>query len=171
MNCSKADLAHILALQGGQLLRQVVGVHIPVAGDQQAAAVILHQRQIPAPFVLHPHGVEIFRLGAHYQHHLGAVQGGENIRLILLAQLVFQCDTAEKYLIALIGELIIYFLGQGGILGPAAEIIRFFIADKHIIRLFLGGNGQDALLDFRNAMGFLLIQSAGSRVRGVFQRG
>ena len=69
----EADFAHVLALQHRQFFRQVVRIHIPIARNQQPLVVVLHQRQIAAPLVFHPHGVKVLRTAADNDHHLRAV--------------------------------------------------------------------------------------------------
>ena len=69
----EADFAHVLTLQHRQFFRQVVRIHIPIARNQQPLVVVLHQRQIAAPLVFHPHGVEVLRTAADDDHHLRAV--------------------------------------------------------------------------------------------------
>ena len=69
----EADFAHVLTLQHRQFFRQVVRIHIPIARNQQPLVVVLHQRQIAAPLVFHPHGVKVLRLAADNDHHLRAV--------------------------------------------------------------------------------------------------
>ena len=161
----KADLPHVIGLQYTQLLRQVIGVHIPVAGEQQLGAVLLHQRQEAAPLVLHPHGIEILRLGAHCHHDFSAVQCREDIRLILGAHLVLQRDAGEKHPVAGVRQLIVDVLSQQGVLCPLAVLVRLFIADKDIKGLLILGGGQDALLHLRNLGGILLVLPPGHAVR------
>ena len=69
----EADFAHVLTLQHRQFFRQVVRIHIPIARNQQPLVVMLHQRQIAAPLVFHPHGVKVLRTAADNDHHLRAV--------------------------------------------------------------------------------------------------
>ena len=69
----EADFAHVLTLQHRQFFRQVVRIHIPIARNQQPLVVVLHQRQIAAPLVFHPHGVKVLRTAADNDHHLRAV--------------------------------------------------------------------------------------------------
>ena len=67
----KAELRHILRLQMRKFLRQVVGIHIPVGGDQYLfAAGMLHKCEIAAPLVLYPHSVEMLRLRTEHDHDL-----------------------------------------------------------------------------------------------------
>ena len=69
----EADFAHVLTLQHRQFFRQVVRIHIPIARNQLPLVVVLHQRQIAAPLVFHPHGVKVLRTAADNDHHLRAV--------------------------------------------------------------------------------------------------
>ena len=43
---NKPDFRHILRLQMGKLFGQIIGIHITVAWNEQAAAVCFHQFQI-----------------------------------------------------------------------------------------------------------------------------
>ena len=65
----EANPAHIVAHQNGQLLRQVVSVHVPVAGDEELALILAHHGKETAPLVFHPNGVEILRACADNDHH------------------------------------------------------------------------------------------------------
>ena len=165
----KADLAHVLALQIAQLFRKIIGIHIPVAGNQQPLPVGFHQRQIPAPFVLHPDCAEVFRLCTDHQHDLRAVQRREDIGFVLPAQLILQGDPGEEHLIACVDQLIIDLLGQRAVLRPAAAFIRLLVADEDVIRFFLRGNRQDPFLDLRDPFRFLLVQIPGIGIRGIAQ--
>ena len=133
----EADLAHVLTLQHAEFFRHIIRVHVAVAGDEQAAAVGAHERQIPAPLVFDPDGVQIFRLRADHDHDLRRVQGGEDIRLVFLTEFVFQRDAREEDLIASVGELIVNILRKCGILCPFAVLVRFLVADEHVKRRFL----------------------------------
>ena len=166
----EAQLAHVLGLQVTEFLRQVVGIHVPVGRDEGLVRPGADQRKEAAPLVLHPHGVEVLRLGAQHHHDLCAVQRGEDVRLVLLAQLVLQGDAAEEYLEALPGQLVVQVVGQHAVGGALTLGVRLLVADEHIEGLFLPGDGQDALLDAVDHPGLFLIDGPLHAV-GVLQGG
>ena len=143
---NKTDLAHILTLQHAELFGHVIRVHVAVARDEQAAAISAHERQIPAPLVFHPDRVQIFRLRADHDHHFCRMQSGENIRLVLLPELILQRDARKEDLIARVGELIVNILRQRGILRAFAVLVGFLVADEHVERRFLLRDRQNVLL-------------------------
>ena len=75
---------------------QVIGVHITISGNEHFLCTVFDECQIPAPFVLDPHGVEILRLCAEYDHHFCTVECGKDIGFISRAELVFQCNTGKE---------------------------------------------------------------------------
>ena len=164
------DLSHVLALEHGKFLRDVVGVHVPVAGDEEFRGVLLHDREEAAPFVLHPDGLEVFLLRADHEHDFRGVERGEDVGFILLAELVLERDTGEEDLQALIRELVVDVLGEGGVLRARAAVGRFLVADEDVVGLFLRGNAEDVLLDLGDAGRLLLINGAfggGGEIQGV----
>ena len=167
----KADLAHVLALQAAQLVRQVIGIHIPVAGDQQPLAVVRHQNQIAAPLVLHPHRIEILRLRANDHHHPGRLQGSEDVGLVFLPQFVLQCDAAEEHLVTLLCQAIVNLLRPLAVMGALAARVGLLVADEHVVWLFVLRDSEDAFLDLRDPGGLFLIQAAAFGVRRVLHRG
>ena len=144
----EAQLGHILRLQMGKLLRKVVGVHIAVGGDQHFLRTTPDQRQIAAPLVFHPNGVEVLRLRTQHHHDLGAVQCGEYVRLVGGTQLVLQRDAGEEHLEALLCQLVVEIGSQHAVRCPTAIGICLLVADEYIKRFFLLGNLQNALLNF-----------------------
>ncbi len=66
----EAELGHVLRHQMRKLLRQIVGVHIAICGDERFLRAVLNKREIAAPFVFDPYGVEVFRLRAENDHDL-----------------------------------------------------------------------------------------------------
>ena len=144
----KAEFRHILRLQMREFLRQIVGIHITVGGDQHLFRAATDQRQITAPLVFYPHGVEVFRLRAQHHHDLGTVQRGKYVRLVGDTQLVLQCDAGEEHLEALLCQLVVEIGSQYTIRCAAAVGVRLLIADEHVERLFFLGNLQNALLNF-----------------------
>ena len=166
----EADFAHILALQVGKLLRQIIRIHAAIAGNQQTLAVIFHQREIAAPFVLDPDGVEIFRLAADDHHHLRRVERRKNIRLVLLTELILQRDAAEKHLVALFSQTIIDLLRPLGIAGALTVFVRLLVADEDVIGLFVRGNRENVLLNISDLRRLFFIQTAALRVRSILQR-
>ena len=144
----KAQLGHVLRLQMGKLLRQIVGIHIAVGGDQHLFRATADQGQITAPLVFHPNGVEVLRLRTQHHHDLGAVQRGEYVRLVGDAQLVLQRDAGEEHLEALLRQLVIQVGGQYAVRCSSAVCIRLLVADEYIKRFFLLGNLQNALMNF-----------------------
>ena len=132
----------------GKLLRQVVGVHVAVGGDQHLLRTTPNQRQITAPLIFHPHGVEVLRLRAQYHHDLGAVQCGEYVWLISRAQLVLQRDAGEEHLEALLCQLVVEIGSQHAVRCTASMGVRLLVTYEHVERLFFLGNLQNALLNF-----------------------
>ena len=161
----KPNLAHIVALQHGQGFRQVVGVHVAVAGQQQLAAVLFHHGKKTTPLVLDPDRVEIFRFGADHDHDFGRVQRCKNVRLVLGADLILQRNARKEYTPTLVCQLIVDFLRKGAVLGAAAVLVAFFVADEHIKWLFILAGGKDAVLDFGDFSGVLLILALCDAVR------
>ena len=133
----ESDLAHIVGLQHAQLLRQVIGIHVPIAGQKELAAVLLHQRQETAPFVLDPDGVKMRRLRTHRDHDLCGMEGGKDIRLILRTRLVLQSDPGEEHPPSLFGQPIIDILRQDAVPCALAVFVGLLIADKHIEGFFV----------------------------------
>ena len=89
----EAELTHILRLQVGEFLRQVVGIHIAIGRDQNLfSAALFYQGQIPAPLILHPDCIEILRLGSERDHHFRGIKRRKDIRLIGNAKLILQRD-------------------------------------------------------------------------------
>ena len=68
---NEADLGHVVGLQNGKRFGEIIGVHVPIAGEQQPVPILLHQRKEPAPFVLYPHSIEVFGSGADNHHDSG----------------------------------------------------------------------------------------------------
>ena len=82
-----------------KFLRQVVWIHVLICGDEHLFTVaVLDERKISRPLVFHPHGVEILGLCAERYHDLGAVEGGEYVRLVGRAELVLKRDAREEHL-------------------------------------------------------------------------
>ena len=165
----EADFAHVICLQYGKLLRHVVRVHIPVAGQEQLIAVFAHKSQETAPFVSHPHSVEIFGAGAHHNHHPGGMKGREDVGLVHRAHLILQRDTGKEHPAALLRQAVIDFLCKQGVARALAVLICFLIADEHIERLFILRNGKDTALHLCDFFRVLAVAFAGGRVC-VFQR-
>ena len=115
---------------------QVIGVHITISGNEHFLCTVFDECQIPAPFVLDPHGVEILRLCAEYDHHFGGIQRGEYVRFISCAELVFEGDAGEENLEALLRQLVVQVVCKHGILRAATVGIGLLVADKHVKRLF-----------------------------------
>ena len=128
-----------------------------------------HQFQVPAPFVFDPHGVEVFIVRAESQHNFCGVQRSEDIRLVLLPQLVLQGDPGEEHPVALGGQGVIYILRNDGIDGALAVFVGLLVADEDIVGLFLAGNLDDALANLLDLLGFLPVYLPGNGIR-VLQR-
>ena len=167
---NKTDFAHILTLQHTEFFWHIIGIHISVAGDEQTAAVGAHEREIPAPFIFDPDGVQIFRLRADHNHDLGRVQGSKDIRLVFLPELIFQRDAREEDLIARVGELVVNILCQRGILRPFAVLVGFFVADEHVKRRFLLRDRQNVFLQAGDALRLFFVQAPCHAV-GIFECG
>ena len=166
----KADAAHVIALQHRQLVGHVVGIHVPVAGDQQTAAVVLHQRVEAAPLVAHPHGVQVLGLRSHHHHHPRRLQGGEDVGLIRHAGLVLQRDAREKHPQAVVGQLVVDILRQLAVTGALAVGAHLLVAEEDVEGLRAPADGEDPPEDLVDLLRALLIHGAGS-VIGVGQGG
>ena len=154
-----------------EFLRQIVGIHVAIGGDQHLfAAAVLHKRQVAAPFVLHPDGAKVLRLCAQHHHDLGAVQRREDVRLIGSAQLVLQRDAGEKHLEALLRELVVQLVCKHAVLRPAAAAVRLLVADEDVEGFFLLRDRKNALLNFVDRFRLCLINALLVAV-GVAQRG
>ena len=115
-----ADLAHVLSGQFGKLLGHVIGVHVLEHRDQGLFLPRGDQLQKAAPLVLDPDGVEVFVVRADHQHHFRAVQGREDVRLVLRAELVLQRDPGEEHAVALVGQFFIDVLCDHAVQGAVA---------------------------------------------------
>ena len=147
----------------GKLLRQLVSVHILVAGDEQLGAVGLHHFQETAPFVAYPYGGEIFRLCADSEHDLCAVQSRKNAWLIRRAELILKGYCGIKDLEALVCELVVDVVCDNAV-GSAAAVIAFLVADENVVRLFLRGKGEYFLLYAVDLLRLTLINAALYRI-------
>lgn len=166
----EADLGHIVGLQDAELFRQVVGVHILIAGKKQLATILAHHSKEAAPLVLDPDSVEILRLGADGDHDLGAVQSGKDIRLVFRAGLVLQGNPGEEDTVALLRELVVDFLGVDAVTGALLGlVVRLLVADKDVERFLVLRSSKNTALHLRNPGRILLILPPGDAV-GVFQR-
>ena len=143
----------------GEFFRQVIGIHILVAGYQQLRAVRLHQLQEAAPLIFDPHSGEILRFRADNQHDFSRIQGRENIRLIRLAQLVLQGNGSIKYLQSLQGQLVVNIVGDGTVHGTLAVFIGFLVADEYIKRFFILNDVQNILLDRVDCLRFRFVDA------------
>ena len=138
---------HVERLQVRKFLRQIIRVHVPIRRNQNLLFSVLDECQKARPFVAHPDGREIFRPGAKYDHNFGAVEGGEDVRLVFRAELVLQRDAREENLEALLRQLVIEVICQHRVHGAFAIVIGFLITDEHVERIFPLGDRQIALLN------------------------
>ena len=163
-----AYFAHVLCLQFRKLLGHIVSVDALVAGNQVLGFVLCHELEIAAPLVLDPYGVVVFVIRAEGQHDFGGVQGGEDIRLVFLPQLVFQGNPGEEDPVALLRQGIIHILGNHAVHSALSVLVRLLIADENVIGLLLAGDLDNALADFLNLLGLLPVDPTGNHVR-IFQ--
>ena len=161
----RADLTIILRLKIGELLRQLVSVHVPVYGDQPLSGVGLHQIQEALPFIPHPFRLQIGGAGAHHQHNPGGVQRREDIRLIRFAQLIFQRDARKEHMMPPRGQRVVNLLRVYAVGRAPAVFICFLVADKRVKGLFLAGDGKEAVLNHADPPGLALVQLLRGRVR------
>ena len=144
-----------------KLLRQIVGVHVLIGRDEHLfAAAGFDEREIPAPLIFHPHGVEVLRSRAEDDHDFGAIERRENVRLIRRAELILERDARKKDLEALLRELVVEVVGKNAVRRAASTRVRLLVADEHVKRLFLLRDGEDALLNFVDRAGFFLVELA-----------
>ena len=160
----EADLAHIIALQHRQRLRQIIRVHIAVARQEQLAPIFFHHGQEAAPFVFDPDGVKMLRLRADHDHDFGRVQRREDIRLIFRARLIFQCDAREEHAIALLGQLVIDLLRHQAVACALAVLTGLLVAEEDVKRLLILRGGENAALHLGDFGCVLLILAAGDAV-------
>ena len=153
----KAQLAHILRLKMGEFLGQIIGVHVLIGGNKHFFGAVFNKRKVAAPFVFYPYGVEILRPCAQYHHNPCAVKGGEYVRLVGGAQLVLQCNAAEKHLKALLRQLVVKVVCQHAVGRSCAATVGFLIADKYIKGLLLLRNCKNTLLYFIYCLGLGLV--------------
>ena len=165
----EADLAHIIALQHRQCLRQIIRVHIAVARQEQLAPVLFHHGQEAAPFIFDPDGVKMLRLCADHDHDLRGVQRREDIRLIFRARLILQCDAREEYAVALLGQLVIDLLRHQAVARALAVLAGFLVAEEDVERLLVLRGGENAALHLGDFGCVLLILAAGDAV-GMLDR-
>ena len=165
----EADLAHIIALQHRQCLRQIIRVHIAVARQEQLAPVLFHHGQEAAPFIFDPDGVKMLRLCADHDHDLRGVQRREDIRLIFCARLIFQCDAREEHTVALLGQLVIDLLRHQAVARALAVLAGFLVAEEDVERLLVLRGGENAALHLGDFGCVLLILAAGDAV-GMLDR-
>ena len=138
----KAQFPHIHRLQTCKFRRQIISIHIFICRDQCAVRASffllfpVHDRQETAPFIAYPDRFKIILLRSECDQHFGRLQCCKDVRLIILPQLIFQCDRSIEHLDPLIGQSVVDLPCQYGILCSLIILIRFFIADEHIERLF-----------------------------------
>ena len=161
----KAQLGHILRLQMGKFLRQIVRIHIPIGRDQHFLRPVFNQRQISAPLIFHPYGIKIFRSSPQHHHHLCAVQRGEYVRLIGCPQLILQRDAGEEHLEALLRQLVVQVVGQHAVRRPTAVVVRLLVADEHVEGFFLAGYFQNPFLNVVDSFGLRFIDRPLGAVR------
>ena len=166
LDCS--HLAHVLSLEFSKLLRHIIGIDALVAGNQVLGFVPCHKLEIAAPLILDPHGVIVFIIRTEGQHDFGRVQSSEDIRLVFLPQLVFQCNAGEEDTVALFRQGIVNILGNDAVHGALTVLVRLLVADENVIRLLFAGNLDDALADFFNLFCLVPVDLAGDHVR-IFQ--
>ena len=155
-----ADLAHILSLQVLELLRDIVSVDILIAGDEHLFLVLAHHREETAPFILYPDGIVILVIRTHSEHYSCAVKSGEDVRLVGCAQLVLKADAGEEHAVFILCEHIVDILRHNTVNGALSVVVRFLVADKNVIGLFLAGYFEYALLYAVDIFCFLAIDLA-----------
>ena len=107
----------------------------------------------------------MLRRGGDQNHHLGAVQGREDIGLVLRTRLILQCDPGEEHPSPLLGELVVDVLGEKAVPGAGAVVLGLLVADKHVEGLLVLGGGEDAPLDLGNLLSVLLVLPSRDAVR------
>ena len=160
----EADLAHVIALQHRQCLRQIIRVHIAVARQKQLASVLFHHGQEAAPFVFDPDGVKMLRLRADHDHDLRGVQRREDIRLIFRARLIFQCDAREEHAVALLCQLVVDLLRHQTIARALSVLVGLLVAEEDIERLLILRRGKNAALHLGDFCRVFLVLAAGNAV-------
>ena len=160
----EADLAHIIALQHRQCLRQIIRVHIAVARQEQLAPVLFHHGQEAAPFVFDPDGIKMLRLRADHDHDFRGVQRRKDIRLIFRARLIFQCDAREEYAVALLCQLVVDLLRHQAVARALTVLTGFLVAEEDVKRLLILRGGENAALHLGDFGCVLLILAAGDAV-------
>ena len=103
-----------------EFFRQIIWIHITVAGNKQAASVFFGKSEKTAPLIFYPDGSEIFRICSHHKHDLCTGKGGIYIRLILLTYLVFKRNCRIKRLYPCLFKLKIDIVGYNAVGSSAA---------------------------------------------------
>ena len=165
----KADLAHVVALQHRQCLRQIIRIHVPVARQEQLAPILFHHGQESAPFVLDPNGVKMLRLRADHDHDLRGVQRRKDIRLIFRARLILQRDAREEYAVALLGQLVIDLLRHQTVARALPVLTGLLVAEEDVKRLLVLRRGKNAALHLGDFRCVFLVLAAGNAV-GMLDR-
>ena len=166
----EAQLGHILRLQMRKFVGQVVGVHVAVGRNEHLFRAVFDEREVTAPLVLDPDGVEILRPRAQHDHDLGRVQRREDVRLVGRAELILQRDAREEHLEALLRELVVKVVGKDAVGRAAAVLVGLLVADEHVEGLLPGRDLQNALLNLVDGVRLLLVEHALGGV-GAAQRG
>ena len=128
-------------------------------------SVLCHEHEVPAPLVLDPHGVVILVVRTHRQHDFGGIQGGEDIGLVFLPQLILQGNPGEEDPVALFHQSVVNVLGQDAVQGTVAFVIGFLVADKNIVRLLLDRDLDNTLAQLLNLLGLLPVDLPGDHIR------
>ena len=126
--------------------------------------VLCHELEISAPFVFHPDGVEVLIIRAKYKHYFRAVQCGKYVRLVFRTQFVLQRYPGEKHTITLRRQGVVYVLRYDTVDGAVTIFIRFFVADKNVVRRFLAGDLNNALANFLDCLGLIPVHAPGDGV-------
>ena len=165
----EANLAHVIALQHRQCLRQIIRIHIAVARQKQLAPILFHHGQESAPFVLDPNGVKMLRLRADHDHDLRGVQRRKDIRLVFRACLIFQCDARKEHTVALLCQLVVDLLRHQTIARALTVLTGLLVAEEDVERLFILRRGKNAALHLGDLRCVFLVLAAGNAV-GMLDR-
>ena len=133
-------------------------------------AAVLDQRQVSAPLVLDPDGVEVLRLGADDNHDFGGIQSSENVWLEGDAELVLEGNAAEEDFEAIPRQLLIEVVCEDAVYGSRAAGIRLLVTDEYIEGLFFRRDVENSLLDVINGLRLVFVNGALVGIR-VFHGG
>ncbi len=151
------ELRNILRLKVRKLLRKIIRIHVAISRYKYLLFAVSDEREITAPFVLHPDRIEVLRLRRQYDHDFCRIQGSKDIRLVCGAEFVLQRDAREEDLEALMAELMVKIVRQNRVRCSPAVLVRLLVADEDIKRFLFLRDGENPFLDRIDRAGLFYI--------------